>query len=169
MRKSYTAIHRDAATAVEEQSGGDIRIQGIDDSPANSGLLSEKISRDMPTVYLDQQLQDSGSDNARGIPPQYISPASSTGSEDVHKLHDSATNHRGPTTGVSQGATEARRGSKLTTPARGSRVFFFNGTGATEYATVERVEKSLYNPPVLHLKTDQGRLLSLPASSVNKV
>jgi hypothetical protein len=86
MRKSYTAIHRDAATAVEEQSGGDIRIQDIDDSPANSGLLSETTSRDMPTVDLDQQLQDSGSDNARGIPPRYISPASSTGSDDVHKV-----------------------------------------------------------------------------------
>jgi hypothetical protein len=85
MRKSYTAIHRDAATAVEEQSGGDIRIQGIDDSPANSGLLSETTSRDMPTVDLDQQLQDSGSDNAREIPTRYISPASSTGS-DVHKV-----------------------------------------------------------------------------------
>jgi hypothetical protein len=71
-----------------------------------------------------------------------------------------------------------------TTPARGSRVFFFTGAGATDYATVERVESTLdvralfegaegspatncpgslfQDTPILHLKTDQGRLISLP-------
>ncbi|KAF8184881.1 hypothetical protein K438DRAFT_1974098 [Mycena galopus ATCC 62051] len=50
----------------------------------------------------------------------------------------------------------------------GTRVFFWSGSGATVYGTVQNVQRANDGTLIVAIQTDAGTQISLPAASVNK-